>query len=87
RSSFPATNPWRNPLHSVYETVLEAAQFPLIRVLAITIEGVPGNQAGNLIKVISEKGVTVIGPGTVGGVACFRIGNTGGVTVNILSAL
>ncbi|KAL6724822.1 hypothetical protein Aduo_019677 [Ancylostoma duodenale] len=82
-------SPVKRSSFAPYETVLEAVQFPLIRVLPIIAEGVPENQAGNLIKVIIERGVTLIGPGTVGGVrpGCFRIGNTRGMTVNILSSL
>lgn len=35
-----------------------------------------------------ERGVTIIGPATVGGIkpGCFRIGNTGGMLDNILSS-
>ncbi|EPB70022.1 CoA binding domain protein [Ancylostoma ceylanicum] len=75
-------------LRSVYETVLEALQFPQIRVIAIIAEGVPENQTRKLIKVAGEKGVTLIGPATVGGIkpGCFKIGNTGGMMDNILSS-
>ncbi|VDL66316.1 unnamed protein product [Nippostrongylus brasiliensis] len=38
-------------LRSVYETVLQALQFPQIRVIAIIAEGVPENQTRKLIKV------------------------------------
>lgn len=75
-------------LRSVYETVLEALQFPQIRVIAIIAEGVPENQTRKLIKVAAEKGVTLIGPATVGGIkpGCFKIGNTGGMMDNILAS-
>ncbi|KHJ89599.1 CoA binding domain protein [Oesophagostomum dentatum] len=75
-------------LRSVYETVLEALQYPQIRVIAIIAEGVPENQTRRLIKVAGEKGVTIIGPATVGGIkpGCFKIGNTGGMMDNILSS-
>nr|CDJ80457.1 CoA-binding and ATP-citrate lyase succinyl-CoA ligase domain containing protein [Haemonchus contortus] len=75
-------------LRSVFETVLEALHFPQIRVIAIIAEGVPENQTRKLIKVASEKGVTLIGPATVGGIkpGCFKIGNTGGMMDNILAS-
>ena len=39
-------------------------------------------------KLAAEKGVTIIGPATVGGIkpGCFRIGNTGGMLDNILDS-
>ncbi|CAJ0607120.1 unnamed protein product [Cylicocyclus nassatus] len=75
-------------LRSVYETVLEALQVPQIRVIAIIAEGVPENQTRKLIKMAGERGVTLIGPATVGGIkpGCFKIGNTGGMMDNILSS-
>ncbi|VDM41323.1 unnamed protein product [Toxocara canis] len=75
-------------LRSVYETVLEALQYPQIRVIAIIAEGVPENLTRRLIKVANEKSVTLIGPATVGGIkpGCFKIGNTGGMMDNILSS-
>ena len=47
---------------------------------------------GNILifssQVAGEKGVTIIGPATVGGIkpGCFKIGNTGGMMDNILSS-
>lgn len=75
-------------LRSVYETVLEALEYPQIRVIAVIAEGVPENMTRRLIKVAHEKGVTLIGPATVGGIkpGCFKIGNTGGMMDNILSS-
>uniref|UniRef100_A0A0R3RQL5 ATP-citrate synthase n=1 Tax=Elaeophora elaphi TaxID=1147741 RepID=A0A0R3RQL5_9BILA len=85
-------------LRSVYATVREALDFPQIRVVAIIAEGMPENQTRQLIKanmilicrtlqLADEKGVTLIGPATVGGIkpGCFKIGNTGGMMDNILS--
>lgn len=75
-------------LRSVYETVMETLEYPQIRVIAIIAEGVPENQTRRLIKMAREKGVTLIGPATVGGIkpGCFKIGNTGGMMDNILSS-
>lgn len=41
-----------------------------------------------LIRAAHEKGVTIIGPATVGGIkpGCFRIGNTGGALDNIIAS-
>lgn len=38
-------------LRSVYETVLEALEFPQLRVIAVIAEGVPENQTRKLLKV------------------------------------
>jgi ATP citrate (pro-S)-lyase len=75
-------------LRSVYETVLEALNFPQLQVIAIIAEGVPENQTRKLIRVANEKGITIIGPATVGGIkpGCFKIGNTGGMMDNILAS-
>ncbi|KAH7700450.1 Acly protein, partial [Aphelenchoides avenae] len=75
-------------LRSVFDTVLQALSFPQIRVIAIIAEGVPENQTRKIIKVAKSKGVTIIGPATVGGIkpGCFKIGNTGGMMDNILAS-
>ncbi|PAV76376.1 hypothetical protein WR25_26051 isoform C [Diploscapter pachys] len=75
-------------LRSVFETVTEALEFPQIRVIAIIAEGVPENQTRKLLKLAHDKGVTLIGPATVGGIkpGCFKIGNTGGMMDNILAS-
>ncbi|CAI4228619.1 unnamed protein product [Auanema sp. JU1783] len=75
-------------LRSVYETVLEALTFPQIKVIAVIAEGVPENQTRVLLKIARERGVTLIGPATVGGIkpGCFKIGNTGGMMDNILAS-
>ncbi|KAK7075921.1 ATP-citrate synthase, partial [Halocaridina rubra] len=57
-----------------------------IRTIAIIAEGIPENLTRILIKRAKEKGVSIIGPATVGGIkpGCFKIGNTGGMMDNIL---
>jgi hypothetical protein len=59
-----------------------------IRVIALIAEGVPENQTRRLIKMAAERGVTLIGPATVGGIkpGAFKIGNTGGMMDNILAS-
>ncbi|TKR58270.1 hypothetical protein L596_029737 [Steinernema carpocapsae] len=75
-------------LRSVYETVMEALEFPQLKVIAIIAEGVPENQTRKIIKTANEKEVTIIGPATVGGIkpGCFKIGNTGGMMDNIIAS-
>ncbi|MGH0122000.1 UNVERIFIED_CONTAM: hypothetical protein FKN15_000541 [Acipenser sinensis] len=60
----------------------------LIHTIAIIAEGIPEAQTRKLIKKADEKGVTVIGPATVGGIkpGCYKIGNTGGMLDNILAS-
>lgn len=73
-------------LRSAYDSTVETLQFPQIRTIAIIAEGIPENMTRKLILLAQEKGVTIIGPATVGGVkpGCFKIGNTGGMMDNIL---
>ncbi|XP_076240765.1 ATP-citrate synthase [Calliopsis andreniformis] len=73
-------------LRSAYDSAVETMQFPQIRTIAIIAEGIPENMTRKLILLAQQKGVTIIGPATVGGVkpGCFKIGNTGGMMDNIL---
>ncbi|XP_067632890.1 ATP-citrate synthase isoform X2 [Eurosta solidaginis] len=73
-------------LRSAYESTLEVLEFPQIRTVAIIAEGIPENMTRKLIVAADKKGVSIIGPATVGGVkpGCFKIGNTGGMLDNIL---
>ncbi|XP_013786934.1 ATP-citrate synthase-like [Limulus polyphemus] len=75
-------------LRSAYESTLETLQYPQIRSIAIIAEGIPENMTRMMIKSANDKGVTIIGPATVGGIkpGCFKIGNTGGMMDNILSS-
>lgn len=73
-------------LRSAYDSTVETLQFPQIRTIAIIAEGIPENMTRKIILLAQQKNVTIIGPATVGGVkpGCFKIGNTGGMTDNIL---
>ncbi|KAI1285088.1 ATP-citrate synthase [Halotydeus destructor] len=75
-------------LRSAYDSTLEVLQYPQIRTIAIIAEGIPENMTRKMNKAAKSKGVTVIGPATVGGVkpGCLKIGNTGGMMDNILSS-
>lgn len=73
---------------SVYTSTLELMEFPQIRTIAIIAEGVPERRAREIQWAASEKGITIIGPATVGGIkpGCFKIGNTGGMMDNIVAS-
>lgn len=73
---------------SAATATLEALQYPQIRTIAIIAEGVPERAARLLAAEGARRGVTIIGPATVGGIkpGCFRIGNTGGALDNIIEA-
>lgn len=75
-------------LRSAEESTVEAMQFKQIRTIAIIAEGIPEARTKKLIKMAKEKGISIIGPATVGGVkpGCFKIGNTGGMMDNILAS-
>lgn len=73
-------------LRSAYDSTIETLKFSQIRVIAIIAEGIPENMTRKLIQMAQEKGVSIIGPATVGGIkpGCLKIGNTGGMMDNIL---
>lgn len=75
-------------LRSAYDATLETLQFPQIRTIAIIAEGIPENFTRKINKLAHSRGVTLIGPATVGGIkpGCFKIGNTGGMMDNILAS-
>ncbi|XP_062387312.1 ATP-citrate synthase isoform X3 [Sardina pilchardus] len=75
-------------LRSAYDSAMETMQYAQIHTIAIIAEGIPEALTRRLIKKADEKGVTIIGPATVGGIkpGCFKIGNTGGMLDNILAS-
>uniref|UniRef100_A0A8C7Y1Y8 ATP-citrate synthase n=1 Tax=Oryzias sinensis TaxID=183150 RepID=A0A8C7Y1Y8_9TELE len=75
-------------LRSAFDSTVEAMQYPQIHTIAIIAEGIPEAHTRKMIKMADEKGVTIIGPATVGGIkpGCFKIGNTGGMLDNILAS-
>ncbi|KAJ0058312.1 hypothetical protein NL108_013184, partial [Boleophthalmus pectinirostris] len=75
-------------LRSAFDSTIETMQYPQIRTIAIIAEGIPEAHTRKIIKTADEKGVTIIGPATVGGIkpGCFKIGNTGGMLDNILAS-
>ena len=75
-------------LRSAEEATLDILKYTQIRTIAIIAEGIPENKTKKLNKLAKAKGVTIIGPATVGGIkpGCFKIGNTGGMLDNILDS-
>ncbi|KAL1622711.1 putative atp-citrate synthase subunit 1 [Diplodia seriata] len=73
---------------SVYSSTMELMEYPQIKSIAIIAEGVPERRAREILHVAKKKGVTIIGPATVGGIkpGAFKIGNTGGMMDNIVAS-
>lgn len=73
---------------SVYTSTLELMEYPQIKSIAIIAEGVPERRAREILHVAQKKGITIIGPATVGGIkpGAFKIGNTGGMMDNIVAS-
>lgn len=73
---------------SVYSSTMELMEFPQIKSIAIIAEGVPERRAREILYVAKQKGITIIGPATVGGIkpGAYKIGNTGGMMDNIVAS-
>lgn len=73
---------------SVYGSTMELMTHPQIRTIAIIAEGVPERRAREILHHAQKKGITIIGPATVGGIkpGSFKIGNTGGMMDNIVAS-
>jgi len=74
---------------SAFPSTMKALEFHnQLKMIAIIAEGVPERLTRKLGRVAKSKGVTIIGPATVGGIkpGAFRIGNTGGMINNIIAS-
>lgn len=73
---------------SVYSSTLELMEFPQVKTIAIIAEGVPERRSREILHIAKKKGITIIGPATVGGIkpGSFKIGNTGGMMDNIVAS-
>ncbi|MFX0086615.1 MAG: citrate/2-methylcitrate synthase [Candidatus Hodarchaeota archaeon] len=71
---------------SAYPTTKEALESDTIRTVAVIAEGIPERQSREILKLAKEKGKTIIGPATVGGIkaGAFKIGNSAGTIENII---
>lgn len=73
---------------SVYSSTMELMNYPQVKSIAIIAEGVPERRAREILYVAQKKGITIIGPATVGGIkpGAYKIGNTGGMMDNIVAS-
>jgi len=73
---------------TAYDVTMEALDLGGFRVMMITAEGIPERLARKMNAYAREKGVTVIGPATVGAMSpgAFKIANVGGTIENIVSS-
>ncbi len=73
---------------TAYDVTMEALELGGFRVMMITAEGIPERLARKMNATANAKGVTVIGPATVGGITpgAFKIANIGGTIENIINS-
>ena len=70
---------------SAYVASMEAMRYPCIRASSIIAEGISERQTHVFIKLTEGRGVSIMGPATVGCIkpGCLRISDTGGMLDNI----
>ncbi len=73
---------------TAYDVTMEALNIGGFKSIMITAEGIPERLARGMNAFAREKGVTVIGPATVGAIApgAFKIANIGGTIDNIINS-
>jgi ATP-citrate lyase alpha-subunit len=73
---------------TAYDVTMEALNLGGFSSIMITAEGIPERLARGMNEFARQKGVTVIGPATVGGIApgAFKIANVGGTIENIVNS-
>jgi len=73
---------------TAYSVTMEALEIGGFRVMMITAEGIPERLSRKMIAEARAKGVTVIGPATVGAISpgAFKIANVGGTIDNIINS-
>ncbi len=73
---------------TAYDVTMEAIELKQFKTIMVTAEGIPERLARRMNVTARAKGVTVIGPATVGGIApgAFKIANVGGTIENIVSS-
>jgi len=73
---------------TAYDVSMEAMEIGGFRVIMVTAEGIPERLARKMNATARSKGVTVIGPATVGAIApgAFKIANVGGTIENIINS-
>ncbi|CAA6804719.1 MAG: ATP-citrate (pro-S-)-lyase, subunit 2 (EC [uncultured Sulfurovum sp.] len=73
---------------SAYDVTMEALEIGGFSSMMITAEGIPERLARGMNQTAREKGVTVIGPATVGAITpgAFKVANIGGTITNIVNS-
>jgi len=73
---------------TAYEVTMEALEIGGFTSMMITAEGIPERLARGMNQTAREKGVTVIGPATVGAITpgAFKVANIGGTITNIVNS-
>ncbi len=73
---------------TAYDVTMEALNIGGFKTIMITAEGIPERLARGMNAYAREKGVTVIGPATVGAISpgAFKIANIGGTIDNIINS-
>ena len=73
---------------TAYDVTMEAIDLKQFKTIMVTAEGIPERLARKMNVTARSKGVTVIGPATVGGIApgAFKIANVGGTIENIVNS-
>ncbi|CAA6806273.1 MAG: ATP-citrate (pro-S-)-lyase, subunit 2 (EC [uncultured Sulfurovum sp.] len=73
---------------TAYDVTMEALEIGGFSSMMITAEGIPERLARGMNQTAKEKGVTVIGPATVGGITpgAFKVANIGGTITNIVNS-
>lgn len=73
---------------TAYEVTMDALEMGGFSSIMITAEGIPERLARKMNQTARDKGVTVIGPATVGGIVpgAFKIANVGGTIENIVNS-
>ena len=74
---------------TAYDVVMEAISLDgQFKTIMVTAEGIPERRARIMNQAARDKGVTIIGPATVGAIApgAFKIANIGGTIENIINS-
>jgi ATP-citrate lyase alpha-subunit len=73
---------------TAYDVTMEALEIGGFSSMMITAEGIPERLARGMNQTAREKGVTIIGPATVGAITpgAFKVANIGGTITNIVSS-
>ena len=73
---------------TAYEVTMEALEIGGFTSMMITAEGIPERLARGMNQTAREKGVTIIGPATVGAITpgAFKVANIGGTITNIVNS-